>query len=208
MPTLTLWLLPMLNHLVIRSPAKEMDVAEEAVHTLRAVAARLPWRAYLASLLGLTRLLRLQPSLEKRLVRALVAVLDVFHFDISQEEERPALAARREAQDGDQPKLSLGAAALRRAEATGLRGAGPEQSVSVGASATKASEREGEEGEEGEGGEEGEEGEEAAVPETAAEITASAAAAAAAAAATPSPGAARAEQRKHMRERAREARQR
>ena len=74
-PTLTHWLLPMLNHLVIRSPAKEMDVAEEAVHTLRAVAARLPWRAYLASLLGLMRLLRLQPSLEKRLVRALVAWL-------------------------------------------------------------------------------------------------------------------------------------
>jgi U3 small nucleolar RNA-associated protein 20 len=195
-PTLTHWLLPMLNHLVVRSPPKEMDVAEEAVHTLRAVAARLPWRAYLAALLGLTRLLRLQPSLEKRLVRAMVAVLDVFHFDISQEEVRPAYIPRgrgtgvcfncgeagHEAYECSRPKLSLGATALRRAAATGLSGERPEKALSVGASGAKAAEQEGEEGEEGEEGDDEEE-EEVVVAETAAEITAAAVAAAAAAAA-------------------------
>ena len=190
-PTLTHWLLPMLNHLVLRSPPKEMDVAEEAVHTLRAVAARLPWRAYLASLLGLTRLLRLQPSLEKRLVRAMVAVLDVFHFDISQEEVRPAYIPRgrgtgecfncgeagHEAHECSRPKLSLGATALRRAAATGLKGEAPEKALSIGASGAKK------EGEEEEEGEEDDEDEEEMVAETAAEITAAAATAAAAAAA-------------------------
>ena len=42
------------------------------------------------------RLLRLQPQLEKRLVRAMVAILDVFHFDISQEEPEAAPAPATE----------------------------------------------------------------------------------------------------------------
>ena len=168
-PTLTHWLLPMLNHLVIRSPAKEMDVAEEAVHTLRAVAARLPWRAYLASLLGLMRLLRLQPSSRSGSC-ARWSPCSTSSTSTSRRRKAPALAARHEAQDADQPKLSLGAAALRRAAAP-LRGAGP-RAVALGRRERDRASRRGEEGRGGRGGGRGgEEGEEAAVPETAAEIT-------------------------------------
>ena len=48
--TLSHYLLPMLRHLVLRDSAKEIDVAEEAVHVLREVAAQLPWRPYLSTL--------------------------------------------------------------------------------------------------------------------------------------------------------------
>ena len=46
--------------------------------TLRAVAARLPWRPYLGSFKP-SRLLTTRPRLEARLVRGIVAVIDVFH---------------------------------------------------------------------------------------------------------------------------------
>jgi len=68
-PTLSGYLLPMLRHLVLREAAKEADVAEEAVATLRALAAQLPWRPYLLTLQAFARLLKKAPQLEKRLVR-------------------------------------------------------------------------------------------------------------------------------------------
>ena len=71
----------MLRHLVLRDKEKEADVAEEAVMTLRAVSARLPWRPYLSTLTAFARLLRKQPYLEKRLVRGLVAMLEVSSAD-------------------------------------------------------------------------------------------------------------------------------
>ena len=86
-PTLSNYLLPMLRHLVLRDSAKEVDVADEAVHTLRELASRLPWRPYLSTLQAFTRMLKKQPYLEKRLVRAMVATLDVFHFDLAVPEE-------------------------------------------------------------------------------------------------------------------------
>jgi len=70
--TMSGYLVPMLRHLVLRESVKEMDVAEEAVHTLRAVATRLPWRPYLSTLQAFAHLLKKQPQLEKRLIRALV----------------------------------------------------------------------------------------------------------------------------------------
>ena len=86
-PTLSNYLLPLLRHLVLRDGAKEVDVAEEAVQTLQALAQRLPWRPYLSTLQAFTRLLKKQPYLEKRLIRAIVATLEVFHFDLSVDDE-------------------------------------------------------------------------------------------------------------------------
>ncbi|KAL3930141.1 MAG: hypothetical protein SGPRY_001667 [Prymnesium sp.] len=80
--TLAHYLLPILRHVVLRVEAREVDVAEEAVHTLRHVAAQLGWRPYLSALQGFARQLRREPSLERRLVRAMVAFLDGFHFDL------------------------------------------------------------------------------------------------------------------------------
>ena len=81
-PTLSHYLLPLLRALVVRENPNEADVAEEAVVTLRAVAARLPWRPYLGILQAFSRLLTTRPRLEKRLVRGIVAVIDVFHFEM------------------------------------------------------------------------------------------------------------------------------
>ena len=94
-PTLTLTLaLALALTQVLRSSAKEADVAEEAVQTLREVASHLPWRPYLSSLTAFARLLKKQPSLEKRLVRVLVALLDVFHFEVTTEQIEAALLAK------------------------------------------------------------------------------------------------------------------
>ena len=85
--TMSGYLLPMLRHLVLRPDAKEVDVAEEAVQTLSEVCRQLPWRPYLSTLQAFTRMLKKQPSLEKRLLRAMVATLDAFHYDLTITEE-------------------------------------------------------------------------------------------------------------------------
>ena len=85
--TLSNYLLPLLRHLVLRETPKEIDVAEEAVMTLKEVAKLLPWRPFLSTLQGFARLLKLQPRLEKRLVRAMVGTLEGFHFELTTEVE-------------------------------------------------------------------------------------------------------------------------
>ena len=92
-PTLANYLVPMLRHLVLRSSPKEVDVAEEAVQTLRVVAARLPWRPYLTTLQAFVRLLKTQPFLEKRLVRAIVEFLNAFHFELTTDVIEDAIKA-------------------------------------------------------------------------------------------------------------------
>lgn len=112
-PTIAGYLVPLLTDLVLRRSAKELDVAETAVETLREAAARLGWRPYLQLLLGFIRSLKLQPYLERRVVRAMVAVLDVFPFDISEEEdpeeraeqlERLRLERQEQEQQREQPR--------------------------------------------------------------------------------------------------------
>ena len=98
-PTLSGYLLPMLRHLVLRAAPKEIDVADEAVHTLRELAAHLPWRPYLSTLQAFTRMLKRQPHLEKRLIRSLVAILDVFHFDLTVDVPEEAIAADTDDKD-------------------------------------------------------------------------------------------------------------
>ena len=44
--TLSNYLLPLLSHIALKNAPKELDVAEEAVGTLRSLAAKLPWRPY------------------------------------------------------------------------------------------------------------------------------------------------------------------
>ena len=179
-PTLANFLVPMLRHLVLRSSPKEVDVAEEAVQTLRVVAARLPWRPYLTTLQAFVRLLKTQPFLEKRLVRAIVEFLNAFHFELTTDAIEAAIKAA--GGGSSYTRSRSGVQRIEHSVARSARGGGAVdapatapptpttapsaptgvQQVAAGGEGTAAPEAEGEaeaEGKEGEEGEEAEDGE-------------------------------------------------
>ena len=179
-PTLANYLVPMLRHLVLRSSPKEVDVAEEAVQTLRVVAARLPWRPYLTTLQAFVRLLKTQPFLEKRLVRAIVEFLNAFHFELTTDAIEAAIKAA--GGGSSYTRSRSGVQRIEHSVARSARGGGAVdapatappvpttapsaptgvQQVAAGGEGTAAPEAEAEaeaEGKEGEEGEDGEDGE-------------------------------------------------
>jgi hypothetical protein len=181
-PTLANYLVPMLRHLVLRSSPKEVDVAEEAVQTLRVVAARLPWRPYLTTLQAFVRLLKTQPFLEKRLVRAIVEFLNAFHFELTTDAIEAAIKAA--GGGSSYTRSRSGVQRIEHSVARSARGGGAVdapatapptpttapsaptgvQQVAAGGEGTAAPKTDGEaeaeaEGKEGEEGEDGEDGE-------------------------------------------------
>jgi hypothetical protein len=176
-PTLANYLVPMLRHLVLRSSPKEVDVAEEAVQTLRVVAARLPWRPYLTTLQAFVRLLKTQPFLEKRLVRAIVEFLNAFHFELTTDAIEAAIKAA--GGGSSYTRSRSGVQRIEHSVARSARGSGAVdapatapptpttapsaptgvQQVAAGGEGTAAPEAEGEAEAEGKEGEEGEDGE-------------------------------------------------
>ncbi|KAJ2357418.1 U3 snoRNP protein, partial [Coemansia sp. RSA 2618] len=74
-PLLESWALaegPQLNH----------DLSNEAIQTIGALGAILPWSQYNAMLRKYLGMAKKTPSLEKRLMRLIMALLDNFHFDL------------------------------------------------------------------------------------------------------------------------------
>ncbi|KAJ2804025.1 U3 snoRNP protein [Coemansia helicoidea] len=58
------------------------DLANEAIQTIGALGAVLPWSQYHAAVRKYLGMIKRTPQLEKRLVRLVMALLDSFHFDL------------------------------------------------------------------------------------------------------------------------------
>ncbi|KAG9038346.1 U3 snoRNP protein [Tulasnella sp. JGI-2019a] len=93
--TLTEIFLPILGHIIIGAPSQSL--AHEAIITLGQISANLDWNPYRDLFQQYLRLAKLKDSLEAVYIRAVIAVLDNFHFSMEEEvEEEEELGAIQE----------------------------------------------------------------------------------------------------------------
>ncbi|KAG8862294.1 U3 snoRNP protein [Tulasnella sp. 330] len=81
--TLTEIFLPVLGHIIIGAPSQSL--AHEAIITLGQISANLEWNPYRDLFQQYLRLAKLKDSLEAVYIRAVIAVLDNFHFSMEEE---------------------------------------------------------------------------------------------------------------------------
>ena len=62
---------------------KHAPVIDEAVQTFRVAAQQMPWTAYVAAFRHAIKLMELNPASERPLLRAVVAMVDAFHFSLT-----------------------------------------------------------------------------------------------------------------------------
>ncbi|KAJ1946339.1 U3 snoRNP protein, partial [Linderina pennispora] len=75
--------MPLFEHWVMSTDRSvSADLAHEAVQTIGALGAVMPWSMYNSTLRKYLSVIKKTPNLEKRLLRLVLALLDNFHFDL------------------------------------------------------------------------------------------------------------------------------
>lgn len=79
------YFIPLFEHWVLdETGAVHHELANEAVLTIGAMGAALPWTQYCSALRKYLSMMQKSPALERRLTRLILALMDKFHFDLRQ----------------------------------------------------------------------------------------------------------------------------
>ena len=76
--------MPLVTHFIFESTSKDHNVVTECVKAIGSIASVLNWSSYYSTLLYFFRQTQKKPQHEKNLVKVVCAIIQNFHFDLSE----------------------------------------------------------------------------------------------------------------------------